>query len=292
MNTGFRKRRRGILAATSALAVAAGIAAVSVAGAAQDTNVYVFDKGPTPCFTLTQNAAGCGGPVDVTIQTGDTVTWHFDGSMNIHNAEAPAANASTPPDSAWDANTENPYVSTGEQSWTFGKAGTYKYVCELHSASMHGTITVEGEAVETPTPPPDEDDDDGEDEETPVTPSATATPRATPAPTVDDHLSTPRPGHAAKDSQAPSLQRASVKRVAAGARLRFWLSEPATVSIALVRKGAKSSTAAAVVQAPAGTRSFVLRTKALERGTYTVTLAPADAMGNKGAAAKKTLRVR
>ena len=74
--------------------------------------------------------------------------------------------------------------------------------------------------------------------------------------------------------------------------MRFWLSEPATVSIALVRKGAKSSGATAVVQAPAGTRSFVLRTKALKRGTYTVELAPVDAMGNKGAAATKTLKVK
>ena len=66
MNTGFRKRRRGILAATSTLAIAAGIAAVSVAGAAQDTKIYVFDDTAAPCFTLTQNATTCGPAVPST----------------------------------------------------------------------------------------------------------------------------------------------------------------------------------------------------------------------------------
>jgi plastocyanin len=291
MNTGFRKRRRGILAATTTLAIAAGIAAVSVAGAAQDTRIYVFDKTATPCFTQTQNASTCGagGPVDVTIQTGDTVTWNFDGAGSSHNAEAAPQNASTPPDSAWDAYTKNPYIGEGEQSWTFGKAGVYKFVCELHP-SMSGTITVEGEEVETPTPTATATATASPTVS--ATATATATFAVTPSATVDDHLSTPRPGHAAKDTAAPSLQRASVSRVTAGAQLRFWLSEPATVSIAVVRKGAKSSAAATVVQAPAGTRSFVLRTKALKRGTYTVKFAPVDAMGNKGATASKTLRVR
>ena len=58
MNTGFRKRRRGILAATSTLVVAAGIAAVSVAGAAQEVTVYSAETGG-PCFTTTQNKPAC-----------------------------------------------------------------------------------------------------------------------------------------------------------------------------------------------------------------------------------------
>jgi len=156
---------------------------------------------------------------------------------------------------------------------------------------MEGTITVTGEQVETPTPDPDEEEDGDENTpETPDTPKATFVPAATATP--DNHTSTPAPGHTtAKDTEAPRLQRASVKKVATGAKLRFWLSEPAQVSIALVRKGAKSSTASTVVQAPAGTRSFVLRTRALRKGTYTVTLAPVDAMGNKGARGVKTLKV-
>jgi hypothetical protein len=289
MNTGFRKRRRGILAVTSTLVVAAGIAAASVAGAAQDTTVYVYDASGLPCFTKTQGAANCGGggSVDLTVETGDTVTWNFDGAASIHNSAAAPKDASSPVDAAWDAHTKTPYVSSGTQSWTFGKAGVYKFVCELHP-TMFGTITVEGAEVETPTPTA-----------TPtVTPTATptfsATPTATASPTAtpDDHTSTPAPGHgSAKDAEAPRLQRASVKKVAAGAQLRFWFSEPATVTIDFVRKGAKTSTTSAVVQAPAGTLTFVLRTRALRKGTYAVSLSPTDAMGNHGARGVKTLKV-
>jgi plastocyanin len=299
MNTGFRKRRRSILAATSTLAVAAGIAAVSVAGAAEDKTIYASDSGGN-CFTTTPGAAcGAGGPVDITIETGDKVTWDFTTGANLHNVARAPTNPSDPPDpDGWDKFKPVIYHNPGEgvDSYVFGKPGVYKYVCELHSNTMYGTITVEGEEVETPTPtPPDEDEDpdqDQDEDETPETPSVTATPTATPAPTVDDHLSTPRPGRAAKDTQAPRLLKARVKRLTTGARLRFWLSEPATVSIKLVRKRAKSPAASAVVQAPAGTHSFVLRTRALRRGTYTATFAPTDAMGNKGATAKRKLRVR
>jgi plastocyanin len=290
MSTGFRKHRRGFLAATSTLAVAAGIAVVSVAGAAQETKIYVSDVDGTTCFTARpdQTSCGAGGPVDVTVQTGDKVTWDFAGATMAHNVAADAKSPSDEPNEAWKAfitpgkpPIRNP-GDNGTDSFVFGKAGVYRYVCQLH-ATMKGTITVVGEEVATPTPTPTVS----------ATPTPTFAATAIATATPDDHTSTPRPGHAsATDTQPPSLQRASVKRVAAGAQLRFTLSEPATVSIALVRKGAKSSAASAVVHAPAGTRSFVLRTKALKRGTYSATFAPVDAMGNKGATATKTLRVR
>jgi hypothetical protein len=83
-----------------------------------------------------------------------------------------------------------------------------------------------------------------------------------------------------------------VKKVSAGAQVRFWLSEPATVKIDFVRKGAKSSATSTVVQAPAGTRTFVVRTRALRKGTYRVTFSPTDAMGNHGARGVKTFKVK
>ncbi|WP_028063520.1 cupredoxin domain-containing protein [Solirubrobacter soli] len=293
MNTGFRKRRRGILAATSTLVVAAGIAAASVAGAAQDTTIFASDNGGN-CFTTTPGGAPCGagGPVDITIETGDTVTWDFRTGTNLHNIAAADKDASNPPDADWNKFKPVLYHNPGEgvDTYTFGKPGVYKYVCQLHATAMHGTITVEGDPVETATPTAT-----ATATATPTF-SATATPTATasasPTATPDDHTSTPAPGHtSAKDSEAPRLQRASVKKVATGAQLRFWLSEPATVTIDFVRKGAKSSTTSAVVQAPAGTRTFVLRTRALRKGTYTVTLSPTDAMGNKGPRGVKILKV-
>jgi plastocyanin len=281
MNTDFRKRRRGILAATSALVVAAGIAVVSVAGAAQEVTVYSAEANG-PCFTTTQAKPACdaGERPTVTIETGDTVTFDLSGTPSGQYHNAAAANDVTG-DATWKS-FSSPY--NAKQSRRFDVAGTYQFKCTVHVA-MTGTIVVEGDPVEPS-----------------VTATATATASATPTfastppasatATPDDHTSTPAPGHAAaKDAEAPRLQRASVKRIAAGARLRFWLSEPATVAIDVVRKGARSSATSAVVQAPAGTRTFVLRTRALRKGTYTVTLSPTDAMGNKGARGVKTLKV-
>jgi hypothetical protein len=106
--------------------------------------------------------------------------------------------------------------------------------------------------------------------------------------------STPAPGHASvKDAEKPRLANASAKRVSAGARLRFWLSEPATVHVSAARKASKRVLSSTIVQAPAGTRGLTLRTKALRRkGTYTVTFAPVDAMGNTGVTVKRNLRVK
>ena len=285
MSTGSSQRRRGLIAATSALFVAAGIAVVSVAGAAQDAVVYVSDTSGF-CFTTTPNKPACdaGERVDLEVETGDKVTWDFTGT-NYHNAHPLAEDASTHP-----MPPGTPAIPTsGRAAPTRGRsaspASTASY-CEVHP-TMVGTVTVNGQPVETPTPTRDGDRDrDGDGDRPPRGPTATATP--------DAHTTTPAPGHAstAKDTTAPRLQRLSVKRVAAGARVRFWLSEPATVSIALARKGSKSSVAATLVQAPAGTRSLVLRTKRLKRGTYRVKLAPVDAMGNKGPAAAKSLRVK
>jgi plastocyanin len=289
MNTGFSHRRRGLIAATSALFVAAGIAVASVAGAAQDVTVYTAESGG-PCFTTTANKPACdaGEKPTVTIQTGEKVTWDFTYAPpgQFHNA---AATNDVPGDPAWKT-----YAGAynGTYSRSFNAPGTFAFKCSVHPA-MTGTIVVEGEPVEgTPTP----------SATATGTPTATATaqpttsptPTASPSATPDDHTRTPAPGHAssAKDAEAPRLQSVSVKHVASGARVRFWLSEPATVSIGVVRKGAKPPVSSAVVQAPAGTRSFVLRTRALKRGTYTVTFAPVDAMGNKGAAAAKSLKVR
>jgi plastocyanin len=288
MRIGHSPLRRGLLAGAATLAVGGVIAGASVAGAAQDTTIYVSDK-TTTCFTATPDLPSCGvgGPVDVTIETGDKVTWDFAGATSYHNVAAAAANASDPPDAVWDAFESADYHNPGAggtDTFVFGKAGVYRYVCQLH-ANMSGTITVKGEEVATPTPTATPD---ATPEKTPV-----AIPTVSATPTPDDHTSTPAPGHASvKDTEAPRLQSASVKRVAAGAQLRFWLSEPATVSISFVRKGAKSSAASTVLQAPAGTRSFVLRSKALKKGTYTVSLKPVDAMGNQGAAASRSLRVK
>ena len=90
----------------------------------------------------------------------------------------------------------------------------------------------------------------------------------------------------------PRLAAASAKQQRDGVRVRFWLSEPATVTIDARRKGSRSVLTGVTVQAPAGTRALTLRSRAFKKGTYTLSLRPTDAMGNRAAAVTTTLRVK
>lgn len=277
-----RLRRPGIAAATAALLVAGVVGSVGVAGARENTTIYsVENGGVNPCFSTAKKTTCTSGerPV-VTIQTGDKVTW--DMSTGTHNAASKSAN---PADTVWMAR-QSAFDPTKPQDYTFGKEGTYEFVCQAH-AGMEGTIIVEGAPVETPTPSVTS---------TPTS-SATASPTfaATVAPTAtaapDDHLTTPAPGKGAKDTQAPLLQRAQVKSASGGAKLRFWVSEPATVEVT-VRRG-KSTVTSATLHVAAGTRSVVVRSSSLRRkGTYTFEWRAVDAMANKSNVVKKTLKVK
>ena len=75
-------------------------------------------------------------------------------------------------------------------------------------------------------------------------------------------------------------------------KVRFWLSEPATVVITVNRRGAKTALASTTVQSPAGTRTVTLRDKRFKPGSYTVALRATDAMGNKATVAGKNVRLR
>jgi plastocyanin len=287
MSIGHSPLRRGLRAAAATVAAGAVVAGVSVAGAAQSVTIFATENSTAPskpCFSTVAGKTACteNEHPTVTIETGDTVTWDFDGSTpgtlghNVVSSNAVAA------DPDWEPY-HGEFQSTGSYSRQFNSPGTYEFICQAHTG-MAGTIEVEGKAVETPTPTP-----------TPTpTVVATVSPTATPAPSADDHLTTPAPGHGAvKDTEKPRLASASASRVSTGVRLRFWLSEPATVSIATHRRGSKTVLSGATVQAPAGTRSLVLRGKPLKKGTYAVELRSTDAMGNHAAAVTTTtLRIK
>ena len=85
-------------------------------------------------------------------------------------------------------------------------------------------------------------------------------------------------------------------RLRGGARVelkvRFWLSEPATVDDHRDPARLEDRAASTTVQSPAGTRTVTLRDKRFTRGTYTVALRATDAMGNKATAAGKNVRLR
>ncbi|MFD6159454.1 plastocyanin/azurin family copper-binding protein [Nocardia sp. NPDC060256] len=71
-------------------------------------------------------------PADVTVKTGDTVTWHF-ADKAPHTVQGIG-------DKAMGLN--SPIIDKGDWSYTFTVAGTYRYLCSLHP-EMRGTITVQ-----------------------------------------------------------------------------------------------------------------------------------------------------
>ena len=284
-----RLRRPGIAAATVALIVAGVIGGVGVAGAQQKTiTIYAVENGARPCFseTVKQTCVNDEQPT-VRITTGDKIIWNF--GTGIHNA---ASNGSTPENTAWKNRTSALVPAPApNQEWEFGQQGTYKFVCQAHTPWMAGTIIVEGPpvatATQTPTPSASAS----------ASPTATATFAATVPPTAtavqDNHLTTPAPGKgkAAKDTDAPRVLRARVKSASGGAKLSFWVSEPANVEVT-VRRG-KSVVTSARLHVAAGTRSVALRSSSLRKqGTYAVEWYAVDAMANQGNVVKETLKVK
>jgi plastocyanin len=266
--------RRALAPALAVLITAAVVVGAGVAGAKQSTTIYISESGG-PCFTTQPGNPPCGARPEVTIQTGDAVTWDFAGGTGIgHNV----ADGDRPINEArW----KSDFLTSGTYSHTYGVAGTYRFVCQAH-AGMEGTVIVEGETVETPTSTP---------ADTPA-PSPTPTPTAAPSMPPDDHTRTPAPGRGAKDAVAPRARTMRLTGGRASVKVRFWLSEPATVVLDVTRRGSKRVLASATVQSPAGTRTVTLRSKRLKRGAYAVALRATDAMANKSTAASRTVRLR
>lgn len=281
-------RGRGVRAGLVALVAAGGIASAGVAGAADADDAASAD------VTIAAVGEGDGRWVepDHTIQTGDTVTWSFAGTRT-HNVISTNTNDR---DARWEPfaykGDFQPVTDDTTTAFTFYKSGTYTYLCQFHQGiGMQGTITVEGEDQEIPTEP------------TPTpTSTATATPTATPTEpgggggtqpspppgaTPDDHTVTPPPGRAI-DPVRPRI--ASVR--ARAMTVRFRLSEAATVTIQVRRRGAKRVLRTVRAQVAAGTRTVRIRGKRLGKGRYTITLSARDALGNRSAAARAALRVR
>jgi plastocyanin len=276
-------RRAGLAVATAALVAAGVIGSVSVAGARETKTIYsVFNNNVNPCFS-TESKATCNGAEKptITIQTGDTVVWEMS-SGGVHNA---APKSSTPADPVWDGRSKVTFPQS--DTYTFGKPGTYEFVCSAHAPYMTGTIVVEGEPVATATPT--------------ATPEVTATPTfaatVPPAATAvpDDHTTTPLPGKgkAAPDKTAPTLTATKVARDRAGAKLSFTVSEASTIQVVAYRKGSKKALTRATLHVAAGKRSVVVRSSSLrKKGTYTLQWQAVDAMSNRSVVVKKTLKVK
>jgi plastocyanin len=265
--------KRGIVAAGASVAAAGAFAVAGVAGADQvatDHAVYARDANG-PCFSTSATNTDCAANErgDISIATGDSVTWHVDGPT-AHNA---AAANDVPADPTWKDYTGNFVNNGGSDSRSFTQPGDYDYVCQAHD-SMKGTIHVTGAPTGTPTP----------------TPSSTATATPTPTPTTQPSGGgqTPPPGGIA-DTVKPTVRSIKLKAQHRAARVTFTLSENATVTIR-VKSGSKLLKSVNV-QARAGTRTVTVRSSKLKKGRYTIEVRARDAFGNNSALAKKPLRI-
>ena len=130
----------------------------------------------------------------------------------------------------------------------------------------------------------------------PPTPTSAATPTPTPTaapppPSGGGTVTTPPPALVA-DTVKPSVGSVRLKAMRRAVRVRFKLSEPATVTIRIKRRGSPKVLKSARVQAPAGTRTVTLRSKRLKKGRYTVQIQARDAAGNRSSLTTKRLTLR
>lgn len=191
---------------------------------------------------------------DLAVQTGDKVTWTFE-ENSFHNVEATSDN--------WDLNSGQP-PTVDPVSYVFRKAGTYTFTCRVHPGAMDGTITATGPDIEDPPPPTET-----------VTPTPTPTPSVQPSP---------------PDTTAPTVSSVNVRTLRRGARVRFALSEPATVTLKLLRSTRVLKTVR--VQAR-GVKTVTVRSAKLRKGRrYRVELLARDARGNTSSPLQRRLSIR
>jgi plastocyanin len=264
----MKKTQGGLVAAVVAIAAAGGVG-VAAAHQLADAQVYGKDAGG-PCFSTTAGTdCTTGETAEVSINTGEKVTWNFDGNVN-HNA---AAANDVPADPTW-KDYSGDFVTTGSYSRTFTQPGDYQFLCQAHPAQMTGVIHVTGDPVETPTSTP------------------TTTPSATPTPTPTTHPggSTTPPPTPTEDTVKPRVRSLKLKALRHAARVTFRLSEPSTVTIR-VRRGHKVVKTVRK-QVAAGKRTVTIRSKKLKKGRYTIVVLARDAFGNRSVAASKSLRIK
>jgi plastocyanin len=262
----------GGIALAAAVAVGGASAASAPRAAADPVTVHVING------TEWDNE-------DIALSTGEAVTWDF-GTASPHNV---ASDNDVPADPAW-----APFVEPGEfvpaptnatYSYTFNQPGDYVFICEFHPETMRGTIHVTGDPIETPTPSPTAT----------ATPSPTppaATPTPTPIPQPSNPHTTPPPS-AHTDTVKPRVTRVKLKSLRHGARVRFKLSENATVSLSFRKRSGKHKRLATVRrQVRKGTRTITVHSRKLKKGRYTVELRARDPFGNRSALVRKRLTVR
>src|SRR5690348_3058628 len=103
-------RRRSVQAAAGSLAICGVLGVVGAASAAEDITVTGADD-----LTFTDN--------DITVQTGDTVTWKFTGALQPHNAQNDEDNPSSGGDLVrWEQ------FNTAGPNFEWNKPGSFRFL--------------------------------------------------------------------------------------------------------------------------------------------------------------------
>jgi plastocyanin len=192
----------------------------------------------------------------VGVQVGDTVTWTFEGMAQAHNVESGGG------DWVLDSRVSLPAPPV---SYKFEKAGTFRFLCEVHPDTMFGDV-----AVGTAPPP------------------VVVLPLSQQPYLNDDAAVLPLESNVTLDKAKPKLSSVSARRVAKGAaRVRFRVSEESDVSVAVKRGGrtVKSGTASG-----SGRSAWTVR--GLRAGRYTIQVRATDIAGNRSSLRTLRLNVR
>jgi plastocyanin len=193
----------------------------------------------------------------IRIKAGETVTWSFTGTTDLHNVASSSSNWSF----------RNEFARGGPPaSYMFATSGTYDFKCEVHQ-TMTGTVAV-ADASGTPPPPPP-----------PPPPSEQEWANDQAPPTVFELV----------DEVRPELTRVRVDAVRNGARARFTLSERARVHVRLLRAGVPVKSARKTFGPGSG--RVTVRGRRLE-GRYRVEVFARDLSGNRSAVERDWLTVR
>ena len=282
-----RLRRPGIAAAAAALLVAGVVGGVGVAGATRTTRSFPSRTAASRASpTRARRRATPASAGNVTIQTGETVTWDCRSGARPQRRRR---SHDTPPTPTWDGPRRSTFAGRRTSSTRSARPASTTSCCRAH-ADDEGHDHRRGRAGRDARPPTRRRPRRATPTATPTFAATRRRPRATAAP--DDHLTTPAPGKgAAKDTEAPRLLRAQVKpRAGRREAAASGSPSPRRRGHGAARQVRRDERALHVA---AGTRSVVVRSSSLrKKGTYTVQWRAVDAMANKGNVVKKTLKVK
>jgi plastocyanin len=201
-------------------------------------------------------------PQDVAVAVGDSVTWQFPDTTQAHNINSDGADVDDPD---WTAFKHDTALPAPPQTFTFKTAGTYKFICTVHSTTMFGTVTVGAAAPPPPRVIPLSEQPFGND--------------AGPLGALE---------RVDEDKAAPRLSSVSARRTARGAvRVRFRVSEESTVRVRLKRRGRVAKTVSDDAEGVGA-----LRVSGLKAGRYRIDVLATDIAGNKSSRKKVALTVR